>query len=80
MSLLCSIIQKTLDNKFFINMQHHNERVYWSHINNNIRTFNVWEPNFFLYVYCSNLNYSNNTNAKNANKTFMEKKFYYLEN
>jgi hypothetical protein len=79
MSLLFSIIQKTLDKKFFINMQHYNERVYWSHINNNIKTFNVWEPNFFLYVYCSNLQYSNNTNAKYANKTFIEKKFYYLK-
>jgi hypothetical protein len=79
MSLLCSIIQKTIDNKFFINMQEHNCFEFWTQIGKNIKTFNVWEPNYFLYMYCSNLYYSNNNiNSSRANDIFIKKKFFLL--
>jgi len=76
MSVLCTIIQKKVDSNFFINMQECSCFDYWTQINRSIKTFNAWEPNYFLYMYCSNLYYSS-INDK-TNKTFIESKFLYL--
>lgn len=76
MSLLCSIIQKLIDNSFSINMQEYNCYEYWGKINThkNNNTFNMYDkPNYFLYMYCSNLHYSNN-----EMKNFAQKKYFYL--
>ena len=74
MSLLCSIIQKTINKNFFIDVNTININDYWVQIFSNIKTFNAWEPNFFLYFYCSNLGYS-----KIVNKSFIKKKYFYLK-
>jgi hypothetical protein len=76
MSVLCTIIQKNLDSNFFVNMQHQSCFDYWTQINKNIKYFNAGEPNYFLYLYCSNLYYSSIN--PNVNKTFTVKKFFYL--
>jgi len=74
MSVLCTIIQKTIDKSFFIDATMTSSYEYWSQVYSNIKTFNAWEPKFFLYFYCSNLSYS-----KITNKNFIGKKYYYLK-
>jgi len=73
MSLLCSIIQKLINKNFFIDVNAATHMEYWETIHKNVKTFQAWEPDFFLYFYCANLTYS-----KIAEKTFIENKFHYL--
>ena len=73
MSLLCSIIQKLINANFFIDVNSCTNMQYWEEVYANNKNFNVLEPNFFLYFYCSNLMYSDS-----KYKTFIEKKFFYL--